>query len=1101
MQNSSIEKGWWRGQLLLGLLLFSAIALFAAPPAAAQTPVPTPDKLSFDFSFRAPLLKEIEVEGSSYTSIASFDALTTALEAGDPALPIHFVKVLIPPGKEVQSVSVNGILKDHALEGLDLIASPIFPYQNPCPIGSALPAGLVVNDETYALAQAFPAADYRGERVGYCRGYTIYSVGLNLIKYLPAEGKISWYSDITLTLNLRESSSDNSFLRPDNREDAAWVKNLVCNPEMIASYEALKTRGRDYPGGLCDPADAYDFVIITTETNGLDYWATSPSLPYNWDSLIAKHLNDDALTGIVVTEQAIMAMADYENPNPLFNDQPARMREFCKDAYQDWGTSYILVGADAEWIPARQLHYAYEGNVDSDIYWNHLDNNFNADGDNLWGESGDSGFDLYAEMYIGRLTCDVPQDVSNWMTKSFVYVDSQNPDYLDNAAFYGGVTGWPCQGDDFVDYSAIYGVDHWLGPNPYNNDPPYPTWLGFQYGFETWNLENASAAYNMTEAYTEEPPNAGWNGAGEAGLRAAINLDQCTLIAAIAHANENMSMDVYYSAWESNYHNTLPFFVHDYGCHCGDMDAANDGVLHSMLFHSDTELAFACVYNTGYGWGNYYNSGSSSALQQKSFFDYLFDVTNNSGSVDNWQQGKAMAYARDLMAPLIDEDPGSGTWRGVIECCLLFGDPAQKIRPPAEPELYMSFPAGLPDGAHPPGLAYTLTVSIEAGKENYVPGSGYMHYRFDPASAFTQVSLTPLGNDLFEVVLPNTAPGCEPEFYFSAQGDLGTMIYSPWDAPTSTYGFDVYFVEEMLHDDFEDDLGWTVVDQNVTTGTWERCVPNLTSGGQVAPTEDNEAGEGTYCFVTENGPPNGSYSDYDIDGGPTILTSPTIDLSSGDAQIASYNWYYSRDGDDNYKIDVSNDNGTTWTNVYSSSSSLTGWAEIVFTVGDYVTPTSQVKVRFSAQDQPNNDIVEAGLDDFRVQRLNFNPELWADAYDLSVANGCAVDFQLDAGATYAGRNYLMLASLEGSSPGMNINGVHIPLNWDWVSDYIYNNLSKPVFQDFWSTLDAQGQAVADFDLASAPGLAPYVGQTLTFAFAVTGPVDFASNAISVEVLP
>ena len=62
-------------------------------------------------------------------------------------------------------------------------------------------------------------------------------------------------------------------------------------------------------------------------------------------------------------------------------------------------------------------------------------------------------------------------------------------DYLDNAAFYGGDTGWNAEGDDFIDYSAIKGTNDWLGPNP--DDPgQFPTWVGFQYGFETWNEVN-----------------------------------------------------------------------------------------------------------------------------------------------------------------------------------------------------------------------------------------------------------------------------------------------------------------------------------------------------------------------------------------------------------------------------------------------------------------------------------------------------------------------------------------------------------------------------------------------------------------------------------
>ena len=37
-----------------------------------------------------------------------------------------------------------------------------------------------------------------------------------------------------------------------------------------------------------------------------------------------------------------------------------------------------------------------------------------------------------------------------------------------------------------------------------------------------------------------------------------------------------------------------------------------------------------------------------------------------------------------------------------------------------------------------------------------------------------------------------------------------------------------------------------------------------------------------------------------------------------------------------------------------------------FKVSDYVSPTSQMKVRFSATDNPNNSVTEAGIDAFKV---------------------------------------------------------------------------------------------------------------------------------------
>jgi hypothetical protein len=184
-----------------------------------------------------------------------------------------------------------------------------------------------------------------------------------------------------------------------------------------------------------------------------------------------------------------------------------------------------------------------------------------------------------------------------------------------------------------------------------------------------------------------------------------------------------MSLDVGSSSWESQYHNTKPFFLHDYGCHCGDMDAADDGVLHSMLFHSDTELAFGVVYNTGYGWGNLYCTNSSSALQAKLFWDYFLDVANNSQSTVNWQLGKAHAWTKDIMAPTINWDPYYDTWRAIIQSCLLFADPAQQLKPPnAAPDI-PNTPDGPSEGVS--GYEYSFTTSANE------PEGEDVFYKFD----------------------------------------------------------------------------------------------------------------------------------------------------------------------------------------------------------------------------------------------------------------------------------------------------------------------------------------------------------------------------------
>ncbi len=663
-----------------------------------ESVIPSTDSymhLQYKFSFSEPKLQEISLQKHKYTKVTINGAINVGKKAGVPTIPVSFARLLIPAGRTISNINVFGQLVDIKTGNRNLKEKPLVPYQNQVPINKLLENNpenfdLAFDASLYSSNRQYPSISFEDIGVGYCRGYAILCIALYPVQYIPITGKLSYYPKMTITLDLEESEFNNPFYR-GIQEDEEWVKTLVDNPEITDSYTHSAFVPITYDGGLCDPSDNYDYVIITTTDGGLDHWETTPSIPYNWTSLMDKHEVEDYLSCTLVTKQEITACPDYMNPNSVYNGAAARIREFCRDAYLDWGTEYIFIGGDDEWITSRKMSYEDEIWIDSDIYWNHLDGTFNDDEDIHWGEEGDSGFDLYSEMYIGRITCDEPQDVSNWMKKSFYYTDSNYIDYLDNAAFYGGNSGWLCEGDDFIDFGAIKGTNNWIGPNP-GDHGEYPSWLGFLYGFETWNAQNPYNAYNLSVKWTAEPPNPGWNGGSDSvainGLRDDINNDNCTLISGVAHANKEHSLDVNYSTWENEYHNTKPFFIHDFGCHCGDMDAADDGVLHSMLFHSDTELAFACVYNTMKGWGSWADTNSSSALQQKLFWDYLFDTTNNSHSTFNWQLGKAMAFSKDEMAPTINwrHSNAPGAWRAVIQGCLLFGDPAQRLKPLNGPE-------------------------------------------------------------------------------------------------------------------------------------------------------------------------------------------------------------------------------------------------------------------------------------------------------------------------------------------------------------------------------------------------------------------------------
>jgi hypothetical protein len=638
------------------------------------------EQLSYSFSFPTPLLSTGTYADAMFTKINLPGCLGLGRQPGDPILPVKFIQLRLPPRSTLGSVTVTGSLVDITHNGINLTENYPYPAPEETPLGAVASSELLMNQEVYSSNQLYPGQPYNDYHIGYSHGYTIFDIGLQPVQLIPADGRIFYYPELTVTITLQKDGASNPFYR-GTAEDEAWVKNLVYNPEMITRYSNLSAF--EYSGGLCDPSDHFDYVIITTTQNSLDHWDITHETPYNWESLMNQHMSE-GLTCTLVTVQDINTCPDYWNTSySLFNDSQAHIREFCKDAYEDWGTQYILIAGDADTIPARQLYYAYEGNVDSDVYWSNLDKTFNDDHDAYWGEEGDTGFDPYSELFIGRVPCDTPQDVSNWLTKCLTYTESTDPDYLENAGFYDGNLGWPGYepGGLIIDFAAINGTDHWYGSDP----GPWPEFLGFLYGFSTWNLVHPDDAFNLSVRRTSGyPPNPGWNYAEDATVpfRNAINNDSVTLITGIGHADSQMSLDVFKTDWETRYHNHKPFFICDLGCHCGDFNDGDDGVLDTMLFSSNTTLAFGCLYNTGYSWGSFDSTNASDPLQTKLFWDYFFDLENNSQSIANWQFGKGLAWSKDMMAPTLNWSDYTGSWRGTIEDRLLFADPAQLFKPP-----------------------------------------------------------------------------------------------------------------------------------------------------------------------------------------------------------------------------------------------------------------------------------------------------------------------------------------------------------------------------------------------------------------------------------
>ncbi len=131
--------------------------------------------------------------------------------------------------------------------------------------------------------------------------------------------------------------------------------------------------------------------------------------------------------------------------------------------------------------------------------------------------------------------------------------------------------------------------------------------------------------------------------------------------------------------------------------------------------------------------------------------------------------------------------------------------------------------------------------------------------------------------------------------------------------------------------------------------------------------------------------------------------------------------------------------------------------------------------------------------------------LYRGQLTLSVELGGGQDLYLRAGAEHAGDVFVLLGSISGTSPGIVVDDVVVPLVADAYTLLLLDGAGAGLVSPFVGLLDAQGAADAAFTLpaGSNPALA---GLVLHHAFvaidvAGSGDVELASNAARLELVP
>ncbi|UCC80613.1 MAG: T9SS type A sorting domain-containing protein [Candidatus Zixiibacteriota bacterium] len=304
------------------------------------------------------------------------------------------------------------------------------------------------------------------------------------------------------------------------------------------------------------------------------------------------------------------------------------------------------------------------------------------------------------------------------------------------------------------------------------------------------------------------------------------------------------------------------------------------------------------------------------------------------------------------------------------------------------PELHLIefiYPNGHPDFIDPAG-GTIIDVEVVFSIQNPQPGTGRLHYNDGPG--WVAIDMQVVSPNVYQAVFPAVTCGVEVLYYFSAQTDQGETVTDPSDSTLSPYAlYSAVGFTTLMEDDFEDDLGWTVENSpGLEDGPWERAIPIDTSICDRGNPPSDYDGSGN-CYVTDNSSANQCNSD--VDNGYTYLISPTMDLTGEDALITYALWYTNHRGDnphdDYFRTYVSSDNGVSWIEAEEIGPiTRDGWEEHKFRLNSFIDPNDQVKIRFEVSDLVGEgSIVEAGIDAFKVERIECGPTSVPDEIDIA----------------------------------------------------------------------------------------------------------------------
>jgi murein tripeptide amidase MpaA len=292
--------------------------------------------------------------------------------------------------------------------------------------------------------------------------------------------------------------------------------------------------------------------------------------------------------------------------------------------------------------------------------------------------------------------------------------------------------------------------------------------------------------------------------------------------------------------------------------------------------------------------------------------------------------------------------------------------------------LYVALPGGWPGGLEAGSPTAVVVDIAQTWDRTGSIASASVRYRVNGGS-LESTTMSDDGGGRYTATIPAVECGDVVTSFIEVIGASGST--STW--PTNGDTLDSIGQESTVFfiDNFEEDLGWSVAnDADLADGAFERGLP-LGGGDRGDPASDYDGSGQLYGTNLLDG-------NTDVDGGGTELTSPLLDGSQPGSELVYARFFSNNNGgapfQDVMTVEISGDGGGSWSTLEvigpDGQEAAGGWYQKRWSLNDVpgIGESAQVRVRFRAEDINDGSVVEAAVDDVRIEVSDCAPGIPGD---------------------------------------------------------------------------------------------------------------------------